>query len=214
MKPSLDENTRSALHFTLLGVGLVGGARLAYWWIGRLLLDGHPGAAFLLPWRAGYLLADPYSVVDAAPALPLRLAAAVGYALLSGTLAAVIASAVRIPAWVTIGRVIGVATLLLALVSALALPPHTATPDPSTGTWRMCTRIALPGGIALPGTATCTTDERDTVRVVLRSDAVRLGLGGSELARAPVTGVVTIDSTRAALAAEVLNDRMGVGLAR
>ena len=59
MKPSLDENTRSALHFTLLGVGLVGGARLAYWWIGRLLLDGHPGAAFLLPWRAGYLLADP-----------------------------------------------------------------------------------------------------------------------------------------------------------
>ncbi len=214
MRPSLDENTRSALHFTLLRLGLVGGARLAYWWIGRLLLDGHPGAAFLLPWRAGYLLADPYSVVETAPALPLRLALAVGYALLAGVLAAAMVRVFRVKAWVTTGRVLGLGTLMLALASALGLPEHVATPDPSTGTWRMCTRIALPGGIAVPGTAACITLDRDTVRVVLRSDAVRLGLGGSELARAPVTGVVTIDSTRAALAAEVLNDRMGVGLAR
>lgn len=210
MRPSLDENTRSALHFTLLGLGLVGGARLAYWWIGRLLLDGHPGAAFLLPWRAGYLLADPYSLVDAAPALPLRLAAAVGYALLAGVLAAVLARAFRIPMWVATGRVPGVAILLLALFSALALPPHTATPDPSSGTWHLCTRIALPGGIAVPGTASCTILERDTVRGVYAPDVIRLTLDGLPLAEAHHTGVAGVDSSRAVLAAAVLNDRMGL----
>ena len=210
MRPSLDENTRSALHFTLLGLGLVGGARLAYWWIGHLLLDGHPGAAFLLPWRAGYLLADPWAVVGEAPALPLRLAVAVGYALLAGVLVAVAARSLRAAAWVAVGRAAGVAVLVLALVSALAFPPHITTPDASTGTWRSCTRLALPGGIALPGTAVRITLDQGRVRVDHRPDAVRLSLGEVALAEAPLIGVATIDSTRAALAADVLNDRMGL----
>lgn len=209
MRPSLDENTRSALHFTLLGLGLVGGARLAYWWVGKLLLDGHPGSAFLLPWRAGYLLADPYTVVHAAPTLPLRLAVAVGYALLSGALAAVIASAFRIPAWVAVGRVVGLVVLPMALASALVFPPRSATPDPTTGSWRVCERTALPGGLTLPGTARCTTIEVDTVHVHLATDAAQLMLGGRVVAEAPHTGVALIDSTRAALAVEVLDERLG-----
>ena len=88
------------------------------------------------------------------------------------------------------------------------------TPGPTrsrpTGTWRSCTRLALPGGIALPGTAVRITLDQGRVRVDHRPDAVRLSLGEVALAEAPLTGVATIDSTRAALAADVLNDRMGL----
>ena len=149
-------------------------------------------------------------MVHAAPALPLRLAAAVGYALLAGVLAAVTARSLRLRSWVAAGRLLGAATLVLALVSALALPPQSAAPDPSTGTWRRCTRMALPGGIALPGTATCITLDQGTVRVNHWPDGVRLSVGDVALAEAPGTGVATIDSTRAALATDVLNDRMGL----
>ncbi len=208
MRPTLDDNTRSALHFIVLGLGLTGGLRLAYGLAERWLLADHPDAEVLLPWRAGYLLADAHAVVDDAPALPMRLAAAVGYALLAGVLAAVLAWALRARAWVAVGRAVGAVTLLLALASALFLPVRSATPDPVAGAWRICARNALPGGVALPGTARCTTRPGALLGMHRLADGLQLTLDGRPLATAARSGPAPADSVRARRAVEVLHDHL------
>lgn len=208
MRASLDDNTRSALHFIVLGLGLAGGLRLAYDLAERWLLGGHAEAAALLPWRAGYLLADAHALVPAAPALPLRLAAAVGYALLGGTLAAALARMLGGTAWVAVGRAVGALVLAPALASALFLPPHSATPDPAAGTWHLCARAALPGGITLPWTATCTSVPAGAVAVHQRADVLELTLHGTTLAAASRGGTSPVDSVHARRAIDVLQGHL------
>ncbi|MBK6542284.1 MAG: hypothetical protein IPG10_13600 [Flavobacteriales bacterium] len=159
MKLRLDDNTRSALHFLLLAVGVLGALRLAY----VAFLSGTravgPDAAALEPWRHGYLLHDPYAVVRASTTLPERLAWVFLYAILGGFAVYLLVSFfarslrhadARYP--VIAGRIAGSMVLLLATVGALWWPPQEVWPDRAAREWKGFQRGSLPGDLTLPWT--------------------------------------------------------------
>ena len=152
MKLRLDDNTRSALHFLLLAVGVLGAFRLAYVGFVHGTRAEGPDAVALEPWRHGYLLPDPYAVARASTTLPERMAwiflyaIAIGFtAFLLATLIARLSRQVDSRHPIILARVAGTVVLVLGLVSALRWPPQAAWPDVGTRTWRVVQRVAVPG---------------------------------------------------------------------
>lgn len=157
MRLGLDDNTRDALHFVLLGSGVLLLLRLMVAGIG-LLVQTTPQsepAASMATFRNGYLLSDPEILVNGGMELPGRLATAIilciAVGILSAVLCALIARVARgdVRSTALLGARGGsVLALVWGLYAALLLPPHSARIDEQGIT--LIERGSLLDGISWP----------------------------------------------------------------
>ncbi|MBK8341042.1 MAG: hypothetical protein IPK99_14060 [Flavobacteriales bacterium] len=227
MKLRLDDNTRSALHFLLLAVGVLGAFRLAYLGFLHITRAAGPDAVALEPWRHGYLLADPYALAQANTTLPERLAWVFLYAIVGGfaiyLLGALIARTLRhadarYP--VAAGRISGVMVLLLGMIGALWWPPQQAWLDREAHVWRSVQRLSFPGDLTVPGTEErkeipfagamridLGTTPEGTVTLVLKGAASGAVLGTAAVGPDPATDAVAKQAALDALRGHAMGER-------
>lgn len=135
MRLGLDDNTRDALHFVLLGSGVMLLLRLVVAGIGLLVRSPPESdlAASIATFRNGYLLSDPDILVSGGMELPGRLAIAaimcIAVGILAAILCALIARVVRSD--VRTAALLGarggsILALVWGLYAALLLPPKSA----------------------------------------------------------------------------------------
>lgn len=157
MRIGLDDNTRDALHFVLLGSGVVLLLRLIVAGIG-LLVQAPPDSdltASIAGFRNGYLLSDPEILVSGGTELPGRLATAVVLCVAVGIMATLLCALIA-RALGTDARKAGllgarsgsILTLVWCLYAALLLPPKSARVD-ATGI-TLIERRSLLSGITWP----------------------------------------------------------------
>lgn len=157
MRIGLDDNTRDALHFVLLGSGVLLVLRLIIAGIGLLIAAPPEGelAASIATFRNGYLLSDPGILVNGGMELPGRLATAVLAATAAGVCVALIGQlASRLLGGDTRrAALFGARTgflLMLAcgLYAALLVPPRSARIDADGIT--TIVHVSLLDGISWP----------------------------------------------------------------
>ena len=180
MRIGLDDNTRDALHFVLLGSGVLLLLRLIVAGIGLLLEAPFESdlTESIAGFRNGYLLSDPGILVSGGMELPGRLAAAVILSVVAGIVGAILFSLVaRISrgdarrAAVQGARAGSILMLVWALYAAFFLPPLSARVD--EGGITVTERVSLSDGISWPWPASGTMIPWKEISSVEHRSAVR-----------------------------------------
>ncbi|MCB9167547.1 MAG: hypothetical protein H6595_08710 [Flavobacteriales bacterium] len=153
----LDENTRSAVHFLMIGAVILLALRGLGLVLELLFNQFHPDGHLLGPWRNGYLIFRPGAVTRAHTTLTERLAlgfllstavGSVGWALTWALRSAFGSHGAHAP--LVAGRWLGGLSLAWCVVSAFLLPPETTFPDHITRDWRTVRRSTMIGELTLP----------------------------------------------------------------
>jgi hypothetical protein len=217
MRLRLDDNTRSALHFALLGGAVVLAVRLLAWGGEAVRQLRHPDAlsVALRPFQRGYLLADPTVLVDEPTDLPERLAFAFLFSLLLAMFAGLLLGGVlqlagrggmrATDAGVRAGRVVLLVATVWTVAVALFLPIRwTRT---SEGAVVCMERPSLFGRLALPLQGVEQRASLPTGQVFARDGGLWMHSGTDQvpLARSG-------DEVAAQEAARLLNAHIGGGM--
>ncbi|MBP7514300.1 MAG: hypothetical protein KA791_07120 [Flavobacteriales bacterium] len=137
-----DDNTRSGIHYLLLGTVIIGMIAITLNIFDRVLYQPSPkdlAATSFAPFRSGYWSATPYFIADGALPRPARITAAAGLSFLAAVLLAFLSSLVASGGKERVFTLVSRATMLVAFISAsyavLFVPVRMVSFDASLGEW-------------------------------------------------------------------------------